>query len=674
MLAVGENADAVRCELYDPRNPQLVVRSFDLLPVGEEADRAHSQQIFGGYVPDVAEGTLYRYRVTGRNVFDRDEPDKTVPPFDVYNGSNPLIDTHGKATHEQDGEHFSVVVGDDFEWRGDRAPHHEDKVICELHVKDYTKLLEELPKEVRGTYKGLGMIAARLKDMGYTHVELMPIFQFAPMKDVLGRMTTDHWGYNSLNFFSPHEGYAADKTPGGSVREFKWMVRELHRQGLGVILDVVYNHTGETGIGGPTISFKGIDNEGYYMYDHSNNNPIDTNGCATNFNANSPQGTALIMDSLRYWAKEMHVDGFRFDLAKSLAQQAASRGAYIDTTHFGKTPIIHAINTDPILKSKTLIAEPWDSNGQINGRIGYFAASGAWEEWNGFYRDDLRDIILGQEWVSGQSTIQRLAHLVTGMGMPKGVVNFLTAHDGFTGWDLVSYGQKHNEANGEGGRDGTSDNHSYNHGIEGETDNQDVINARLRTLRNGMAILTLSNGTVMILEGDDRLHTKGGNNNTYSQDNPRSWLRWSGLSATEQQQMNFTRNVLRYRGSQPQFFAGNSPKKRLIHANMFNAPDHEWLDALGEPMQDHQWGEKVVGLFRFGTKFGSRVDDALVIHNVGRETKTVMLPKDKALQGVYSLVADTALGIASAIAKQERIVSDSISVSALSSVVLRRRR
>lgn len=673
-LPVGENAYRASCELYDSRNPGVVARSFDMLPVVESLDRASTQQLFGAYVPDVAQGTLYRYRVSGRNVFDRDEPDKKIPPFDVYDSSSPVIDTYGRAVHQIGDEFYNVIVGDKFDWQGDRSPRHTDKVICELHVKDYTKLLEELPENVRGTYKGLGMIAAKIKDMGYTHVELMPIFQFAPMKDVLGTMKTDHWGYNPLNFFSPHEGYASDKTPGGSVPEFKWMVRELHKHDIGIILDVVYNHTGEAGIGGPTVSFKGVDNEGYYMYDRYNNNPIDTNGCATNFNANSPQGSALIVESLRYWAEEMHVDGFRFDLAKSLVNQAAHRGTYIDTKNFGSTPIIRAINRTKELEGKTLIAEAWDSNGEINGRLGYFAAAGAWQEWNGFYRDDVRDIILGQEYVRGQSAIQRLSELVTGMKMPQGVVNFLTAHDGFTGWDLVSYSQKHNEANGEGNRDGTDNNHSYNHGIEGTTDSQDVLHARLRTLRNGLAITTLSNGVVMILQGDDRLHSKGGNNNTYCQDNLTSWLQWSGLSVTQRHQMDFMKAALNYRRVQPQFYAGNSPVRRLVKANMWNAADHEWLGESGEPMQDHEWDAKAVGLFRFGNKFGSRVDDAFVVHNVGREQKTFVLPKEKAFKGVYSLVMDTAQGIASANARLEPVIRDSITVSALSTVVLRRRR
>lgn len=675
LLPVGENAYSVKCELYDSQNPGVVTRSFDLLPITESPDRASSQQLFGAHVPNITEGTLYRYKVSGRNVFDKDEPDKRVPPFDVYDGTSPVIDTHGRAVHQQGGEFYSVVVGDSFDWQGDRPPKHADRVICELHVKDYTKLLEELPEDVRGTYKGLGMMAAKIKDMGYTHVELMPVFQFAPKIDVLGTMKTDHWGYNPLNFLSPHEDYSSDKTPGGSVREFKWMVRELHKQGVGVFLDVVYNHTGEAGIGAPTVSFKGIDNEGYYMYDRFNNNPINTNGCATNFNANSPQGSALITESLRYWAKEMHIDGFRFDLAKSLTYQKGHYGGeYIDTRNFGSTPIIRAIKRIEELNGKALIFEAWDRYGLINNSLGYFSAIGASQEWNGFFRDDVRDIILGQEYLKDKSAIQRLSELVTGMGMPNGVVNFLTAHDGFTGWDLVSHSYKHNDANGEGGRDGTDDNHSYNHGVEGEPDNQDVLDARLRTLRNGLAITTLSNGTVMVLQGDDRLHSKGGNNNTYCQDNPTSWLQWSHLNVAQQRQMDFMRGVLNYRRVQPQFYAANSPTRRLVKAKMWKSADHEWLGENGEPMQDHEWDAKAVGLFRFGNKFGSRVDDAFVVHNVGRDPKTFVLPKEKAFKGVYSLVMDTEKGVAFANAKLEPVIRDSITISALSTVVLRRRR
>ncbi len=678
-ITVGQNAEAVTLYIHDPDNPKVIIGSTVLTVEHPSQDVAETRQHFTTYIKGLEKGALYTYRISGRNIFDEHEPNREVPPFDIYNARNQLLDPYARAVHHEDGEFYGVVTDDTFDWQGDVHPEHQDKIICELQVKGSTQLLDSIPEELRGTYAGFASdeFIAHLKEVGYTHVELLPIFQFAPTKEIKGQIVPNYWGYDPINFMSPHQSYSSDKTPGGQVDEFKNMVKKLHEHGIGVILDVVYNHTGEGGIGGKPISFKGVDNDGYYMYDR-NSNPIDTNGCGTNFDASTEAGREIILDSLRYWAQEMHVDGFRFDLAPVLARKRHEDPGYIDTAHFGQIPIIEAINGDKTLKSTMLIAEPWDIRGHIDGSIGHFAGSvrdekgnstNRWQEWNGFYRDELRDII------RGRGTIQRLSNLVLGRDLAQGSVHFITAHDGFTGYDLVSYNEKHNDANGEKNRDGSDNNMSYNHGVEGPTDDATIIENRLKALRNGLSILFASNGAVMMAAGDELLRTQDGNNNAYCQDNKISWYPWDDLTDQRIKHKRFVSADVWFRRTQPQFAPQNTPTTRYTAATAGRPGDFEWINEYGEPMVDERmWREnKVLGLFRSGDRWGRQVDDVLTFHNIGHTAVEVAMPRDRRFVGPYSKVIDSAAGVGYSDHTQEPAMKDKFLLDPLSTIKLRRR-
>ncbi|MFC5907684.1 glycogen debranching protein GlgX [Streptacidiphilus monticola] len=502
-------------------------------------------QIWHGHVPGVGPGTRYGFRVHGR--WDpwtgaRWNPAKLLldPYARAVDGEFRIHDAvygHVRGWPEADvadtvrdnrdsARHVpkAVVVHDPDDWADDRRPKTPwaDTVLYELHVKGFTMRHPGVPPELRGSYAGLAHPAAieHLVRLGVTAVELLPVHQFASEEHLQRRGLSNYWGYNSIAWFAPHNGYAATGTRGQQVTEFKRMVRALHAAGIEVILDVVYNHTAEGGEGGPTWSLRGIDNAGHYrLQPHNRRAYADYTGCGNTLDAAQPQVVRLITDSLRYWVTEMGVDGFRFDLAAALARGPHGvdmRGALLAT-----------IGQDPVLSRVKLIAEPWDL-GPDGYQVGNFPP--LWTEWNDRYRDTVRDF-----WRGAQPDVRELGYRLAGSSdlyqrggrRPYASVNFVTAHDGFTLRDLVSYNSKHNEANGEDNRDGTNDNRSWNCGAEGETDAAEVTGLRRRQLRNLAATLLLSTGVPMLLAGDEFGRTQGGNNNAYCQDNETSWLDWS---------------------------------------------------------------------------------------------------------------------------------------------------
>ena len=416
-----------------------------------------------------------------------------------------------------------------------------------MHVKGFTRLCPDVPEEMRGTYAGLGSSAAikYLTDLGVTAVELLPVHEFVNDKILVDKGLTNYWGYNSIGFFAPEAKYSSSGTMGGQVSEFKAMVRNLHAAGIEVILDVVYNHTGEGNHLGPTLSFRGVDNAAYYWL--SPEDPrfyMDFTGTGNTFNLLHPRTLQLVMDSLRYWVLEMHVDGFRFDLASTLARD------------FGGVNKLHAffeiIHQDPVLSQVKLIAEPWDV-GEGGYQVGNFPV--LWAEWNGKYRDAVRSF-----WKGDESRIGEMAYRLTGSPdlyqhngrRPYASINFITAHDGFTLNDLVSYNDKHNEANGENNNDGDNNNHSWNHGVEGPTDDPDINELRARQRRNMLTTLLLSQGVPMITAGDEWARTQNGNNNAYCQDNEISWLTWD-RSEEQNRLLEFTKKLIQLRRDHPVF-------------------------------------------------------------------------------------------------------------------------
>ena len=436
-----------------------------------------------------------------------------------------------------------VIVDPAFDWGDDAPPATPlaDTVVYETHVKGFTKLHPDVPEDIRGTYAGLAHPAAieHLTSLGVTAVELMPVHQFVQDSHLLEKGLRNYWGYNSIGFFAPHGEYSAAGDDGSQVGEFKYMVKSLHAAGLEVILDVVYNHTAEGNHLGPTLSFKGIDNASYYrLVADDRANYFDTTGTGNSLNVGHPAALGLIMDSLRYWVTEMHVDGFRFDLATTLTRQDGDAELH--------SAFLTLIEQDPTLAGVKMIAEPWDTAGY---QVGGFPAT--WSEWNGKYRDDVRDFWNGADGVLGTVAQRVLGSpdvYEASRRSPLSSVNFITAHDGFTLADLTSYSKKHNAANGEDGNDGEDDNRSSNNGAEGPTDNAAVNERRARQRRNFLATLLLSAGVPMLLGGDELGRTQGGNNNAYCQDDEISWFDWS---STDADLLAFTQQLIALRRDNP---------------------------------------------------------------------------------------------------------------------------
>ncbi len=630
-----------------------------------------THEIWHGFLPGVRPGTRYGYRVHGRwdpwtgarwnpaklllDPYARAVDGEFTLPAQVYGHVRDWPQQHVADTVRDDRDSApyvpkGVVVGDadpedgGDEWMDDRRPKTpwSDTVLYELHVRGFTMRHPGIPEELRGTYAGLAHPAAisHLTRLGVTAVELLPVHQFAHEDHLLRRGLRNYWGYNSIGYFAPHAGYAATGTRGQQVGEFKRMVRALHDAGIEVVLDVVYNHTAEASELGPTLSFRGIDNRGYYRL-ADGRRYADYTGCGNTLHVVQPNVLRLITDSLRYWVTEMGVDGFRFDLAAALARSMHD----VDML----SPFLAVIAQDPVLRRVKLIAEPWDV-GSGGYQVGAFPP--LWTEWNDRYRDTVRDF-----WRGAHPDVRDLGYRLSGSSdlyawggrRPYASVNFITSHDGFTLRDLVSYGYKHNAANGEGNRDGTDGNRSWNCGAEGETDDDGIRALRRRQLRNMITTLLLSTGVPMLVAGDEMGRTQGGNNNAYCQDNGTSWVDWSLLEdpgwralATLASRLIALRRdhpVLRRRA----FFSGRPQRPDGLR-------DLAWFTPRGTEMTEADWYAPTpsLGMYLSGTDIPQRdpegrpvVDDSfLAVLHTGHRPAGFTLPGPPWADG-YELVVDT---------------------------------
>jgi isoamylase len=616
--------------------------------------------VWHGYAPTVGPGQRYGYRVHG--------------PYEPSQGlrCNPnklLIDPYAKAIDGElvwgqpvfgysfgspDGPPNSVdsassvpkcvVASPFFEWSEDRHPRtpmHET-VIYEVHTKGLTQLHPEVPEELRGTYAGLShpVVIDYLHRLGVTAVELLPVHRNVPESHLVEHGLTNYWGYNTIGFFAPHDGYARGSAE-NAVSEFKQMVKTLHQAGIEVILDVVYNHTAEGNHLGPTLSMKGIDNAAYYrLVDDDPRYYMDYTGTGNSMNMRHPHVLQLIMDSLRYWVNDMHVDGFRFDLASTLARELHD----VDRL----STFFEVIQQDPVISQVKLIAEPWDV-GEGGYQVGNFPP--LWSEWNGMYRDTMRDF-----WRGEPATLPEFASRLTGSSdlyeddtrRPNASINFITAHDGFTLRDLVSYNEKHNEANGEDNRDGTDDNRSWNSGVEGPTDDPEVLRLRARRQRNFLTTLLLSQGVPMLLGGDEFGRSQRGNNNAYGQDNELSWFRWD---EADEDLLAFTQTLIQLRTEHPVFRRRRWFQGRPLRGEEID--DIAWLTPEGAEMDDDDWDAsyaRALQVFLNGHGIASPdprgqpvVDDSfLVLFNASDESIDFVLPPDTFAPG-WRVVVDSAL-------------------------------
>ncbi|SEL78563.1 glycogen debranching protein GlgX [Parapedobacter koreensis] len=661
-LGATWDGEGVNFSLYaeNATKVQLCLFDGDLADAREEViiltERTH--QVWHGYVPGLGPGQRYGYRVYGPFVPNEGHR---------YNSHKLLIDPYAKAIsgvidahqahlayeveHPDSDLSFSnidsapyvpksVVIDPAFDWEGDKQlniPFHKT-VIYEAHVKGFTKLNKQIPKELRGTYAGIAHPAtvSYLKDLGITTIELMPVHQF--VNDRTGGLS-NYWGYNSIGFFAPEARYSASGTMGEQVLEFKHMVKALHAAGIEVILDVVYNHTAEGNHMGPTLCFKGIDNANYYRLTDDPRYYMDYTGTGNTLNANFPNVLRLIMDSLRYWITDMHVDGFRFDLAATLARELHEvnrLSAFFDIIH-----------QDPVISQVKLIAEPWDL-GEGGYQVGKFPPG--WAEWNGKYRDCVRDY-----WRGAESTLSEFAERFTGSSdlyqddyrRPTASINFMTAHDGFTLHDLVSYNEKHNDANAEGNRDGESHNRSWNCGAEGPTDDETINALRAQQKRNFLTTLLLSQGVPMLLAGDEVGRTQQGNNNAYCQDNEISWLHWDKL---DQALLRFTRKLIALRRGHPVFCRRKWFTGRPIKG--IGVEDIAWFLPDGREMPDESWEHDFArslavflsgqGIHSLGDKGERIVDDSFyLIFNAHHEMLKFVFPKNRKYGQVWEKVIDT---------------------------------
>jgi glycogen operon protein len=636
------------------------------------------------YLPDVTPGQRYGYRVFGPY-----HPEQGLR----FNPAKLLLDPYAKAIDggvdwaaantlpyvpEPDGEDPDleiddedsapamprcVVIDEHFDWGEDRQPRHEwsRSVIYETHVKGFTMLHPDVREDLRGTYAGLASDAAvgYLKDLGVTAVELLPIHHFIGESFLADRGLTNYWGYSSIGYLAPHAAYAATGTRGAQLAEFKGMVKVLHAAGIEVILDVVYNHTAEGNHLGPMLSFKGIDNPAYYrLMPDDPRHYLDFTGTGNSLDPTSPAVLRLIMDSLRYWVSDCHVDGFRFDLATVLARETFDfdrRSGFLDV-----------IGQDPVLSQVKLIAEPWDVG--VGGyQVGNFPPP--WSEWNGIYRDAVRDFWRGQG-AAGEfaSRFTGSSDLYQSDGRePLASINFVCAHDGFTLRDLVSYDHKHNEANGENNQDGSDDNRSWNCGAEGPTDDTEILALRARQQRNLLSTLLLSQGVPMLLGGDEFGRTQQGNNNAWCQDNEISWLHWNH-DDHQHQLRAFTKRLIELREEHPvfrrtRFFAGSQSGDGL--------PDAWWFRPDGRRMTQRDWRrdeDRTIGVFLNGAKLGETNNRGEAIHDhsflvlfnghheevqfrlpnasYGRQWQLVFATDDPSLEaGAWQLDARDSLGV-----------------------------
>jgi len=673
----SESAERIELCLFDDDG---VETRFELTEV--------DAYVWHGYLPQVQPGQRYGYRVHG--------------PYDPENGdrSNPnklLIDPYAKATtgkilwgtevfpynfgdplsrnDEDSAGHtmLSVVINPYFDWAGDRHPRtpYSDTFIYEAHVKGLTKLHPGIPEDQRGSYGGVAhpLMIEHFQKLGVTAVELMPVHQFINDSSLEEKGLNNYWGYNTIGFFAPHSGYASNGELGQQVQEFKGMVRSLHEAGIEVILDVVYNHTAEGNHLGPMLSMRGIDDKAYYRHvDGSPEYYMDYTGTGNSLNVGHPHTLQLIMDSLRYWVTEMHVDGFRFDLASTLARE------FYDVDKL--STFFELVQQDPIVSQVKLIAEPWDV-GPGGYQVGNFPPQ--WTEWNGKYRDTVRDF-----WRGEHSTLGEFAERLTGSAdlyehsgrRPVASINFVTAHDGFTLADLVSYNEKHNDANGEDNNDGESHNRSSNFGVEGPTDDTHVLEMRARQQRNFITTLLISQGVPMLLHGDEIGRTQNGNNNGYAQDTELSWIHWDKADAPL---LEFTAAIAHLRKEHPTFrrsrFFDGRPVRRAEGEPL---PDIGWLAPDGNSMHEEDWDSgfgRSIAVFLNGDGIrgkdvrGEAISDVhfLILLNAHTESVEFTLPADE-YASAWEIVVDTA---GAGVSTDPREAGSTVTAQAVSAMVLR---
>ena len=641
---------------------------FDSPDAEKESERIpfteYTDHVWHAYLPEVLPGQLYGYRVHG--------------PYDPgqghrFNANKILLDPYAKGIgrdvkwadevfgyrlgdadsdlsfDERDSAAYAplaTVIDPSFTWGNDRAPRTpwHKTIVYELHVKGFTKLHPALPEGLRGTYAGLASetVIKHLTDLGITAVELEPVHYFLNDRHLLDRHLTNYWGYNTLSYFAPASRYAATHIQQDAVQQFKMMVAAMHEAGIEVILDVVYNHTAEGNHLGPSLSMRGIDNVAYYKLTEADRRYyMDYTGTGNSLNVRHPRVLQIIMDSLRYWVTDMHVDGFRFDLASTLARELYEvdrLGAFFDIIH-----------QDPILCQTKLIAEPWDV-GAGGYQVGNFPV--LWSEWNGIYRDNVRRF-----WKGDQGLLPDFSTRLSGSSdlynddgrKPYASINFVTCHDGFTLQDLVSYNEKHNEANGENNQDGANDNNSWNCGIEGPTEDAAILALRAQQRRNFMTTLLLSAGVPMVLAGDEIGHSQCGNNNAYCQDNKLTWLDWT-MTDEQRNFYEFVRSVIQIRKTQPvfqrrKFFQGRS-------VNGADVPDISWFQPSGEEMSEEAWNTgygQCLGVRFPGDLIGDvtergepiKGDSIVLLINAHYEALPFMLPS-RSEQQEWELLIDTA--------------------------------
>jgi glycogen operon protein len=650
----SENATRVDLCLYDNRSR----RESERIQIREQ-----TAFVWHTYIPGLQPGQLYGYRVYGPW-----EPTRGLR----FNPAKLLIDPYAKAIHgdvdwskpiypyrfgtentdlsmdrrdSASGMPKCVVVNPYFDWEHDRPPRTplSDSIIYEVHVRGFSMLNEQIPEPLRGTYAGLASPPSLkyLKKLGITAVELMPVHQFVDDKALVDKKLRNYWGYNTINYFSAEARYSSSGDTGSQVADFKAMVKALHRENIEVILDVVYNHTAEGNHLGPMLSFRGIDNPTYYKLVHdAPRYYMDYTGTGNSLNVRHPQVLKLIMDSLRYWVTEMHVDGFRFDLAATLARELHDvdrLAAFFDIIH-----------QDPLISQVKLIAEPWDV-GSGGYQVGNFPV--LWAEWNGKYRDTVR-----RYWKGDEGQLSDLGYRLTGSSdlyqndgrRPYASINFVTAHDGFTLEDLVSYNHKHNEANGENNQDGANDNYSWNMGVEGPTDDPVLLAARERQKRNLLSTLLLSQGVPMICGGDEICRTQRGNNNAYCQDNEISWYDWH-LDERKLRFLEFTRQLIEFRKVHPNLRRRKFYQDREVYHSSLK--DIAWYNVEGKEMNDSSWHEgwmRSVGVMFNGNTINQSdelgqpiVDDTfLLLLNSYGDCVTYSLPQSPKNLG-WELVLDT---------------------------------
>jgi glycogen operon protein len=628
----SRNATAMELAIFDEKDPTWVIATVPLERGAGDVWSAHS--------PQLVAGTRYAIRASG--------PRGKTHQFDP---SRNLIDPYARGlARTSTGEWRSYVQDDAFDWGGVQKPSVplDHTVLYEAHVKGLTKANPNVPEELRGTYAALAHESTieYLKDLGVTTVELLPVQQFSSEQRLIKQGLANYWGYNTLNFFTPHASYASRAAQfggtGAVLREFKGMVRLLHEAGLEVVLDVVYNHTAEEGPAGPTTSLRGIDNASYYRQ-MADGDYIDVTGCGNTVDFSLPAAQRLVLDSLRYWANEVQVDGFRFDLAATLGRD---ENVDFDRGH----PLLDAIVHDPALKNVKMIAEPWDV-GAGGWQVGSFPAG--WSEWNDGYRDRARDFWLTDIAAARHNGIapqgiggfaRRLAgssHVFSEARGPMASVNFITAHDGFTIADLTGYNQKHNLGNGENNRDGTDNNHSFNHGVEGPTRNQEILDSRCKAMRNLLGTLLLSAGVPMLTAGDEFGRSQRGNNNAYCQDSELTWLNWDDREEWQDELWLVTQQLLRLRRENP---ALRPVRYARFGETVPSASQMDWYNTEGLSMSEEDWNSPTARTLQYLAASTPEFEEfnriLLVVHGL-EEDVTVTLPEHEGVTG-YTLLWDSA--------------------------------